>query len=165
MVVVIGSTIIRILNKENPSFQKHCGANDDGEGILHEAPRHFWTNRDLCKGLKSIQIVDISCDTLCVTYGVLHPGLPLSLRLSFFFCKLLLLLPFVKQRLLPTSSPLHVSSLQSQLASIRLWPTIRFLYLLTTTTFDTTGKLYFTDIGHEMVQKINSDNRSSFLAY
>lgn len=89
-----------------------------------------------------------------MTYGVLHPGLPLSLRLSFFFfCKLLLLLPFVKQHLLPTSSPLHVSFLQSQLASIRLWPTIRFLYLLTTTTFDTTGKLYFTDIGREMVQK------------
>lgn len=71
----------------------------------------------------------------------------------FFFCKLLLLLPFVKQRLLPTFSPLHVSFLQSQLASIRLWPTIRFLYLLTTTTFDTTGKLYFTDIGREMVEK------------
>lgn len=123
---------------------KNTGAYDDGEGMLHESPRHFWTNRDLCKGLKSIQNVDINYDNLCVTYDVLHPGLPLSLRLSFFLTNLYCIS-------LPSNSifflhPHRCTSLSYKLS----WPLsdfgpqldyhLKILYLLTTTTFDTTGK-------------------------
>lgn len=130
---------------------KNTGAYDDGEGMLPEAPHHFWTNRDSCKGLKSIQNVDINYDNLCVTYDVLHPGLPLSLRLSFFFFFFTNL--YCISLSLNSIFFLHPHRCMS-LSSNLSWPLsesgpqldyhLRILYLMTTTTFDTTGKLLLT---------------------